>query len=62
MPDRGRTLQADDNAQSLEAVNPVHARVPDVVENLMVQLGERTGRTMHIVDYTGTRRVSVFWW
>jgi pyruvate-ferredoxin/flavodoxin oxidoreductase len=34
-------------------VNPFYARVPAAVEQLMAELGERTGRRMRIVDYTG---------
>ena len=50
---RGTAQNPDVYFQARETVNPFYARVPDVVENLMARLGERTGRTMHIVDYTG---------
>ena len=50
---RGTAQNPDVYFQARETVNPFYARVPDVVENLMARLGERTGRTMHIVDYSG---------
>ena len=50
---RGTAQNPDVYFQARETVNPFYARVPDVVENLMGRLGERTGRTMHIVDYEG---------
>ena len=34
-------------------MNSFYARIPDVVEDAMARLGERTGRRRHIVDYTG---------
>jgi len=49
---RGTAQNPDVYFQARETVNPFYERVPDVVENLMVRLGERTGRTLHIVDYT----------
>src|SRR5262249_38676153 len=36
-----------------QARDPVSARVPEVVEQLMSELGRRPGRPMHIVKYTG---------
>ncbi|WP_137146868.1 pyruvate:ferredoxin (flavodoxin) oxidoreductase [Mycolicibacterium sp. CR10] len=50
---RGTAQNPDVYFQARETVNPFHARVPGVVEDLMARLGERTGRTMHIVDYEG---------
>ncbi len=34
-------------------MNPFYARVPDVVEDAMADLAERTGRRYHVVDYSG---------
>ncbi len=50
---RGTAQNPDTYFQARETVNPFYARVPDVVEELMGELGRRTGRSMHIVDYTG---------
>ena len=50
---RGTAQNPDTYFQARETVNPFYARVPAVVADLMNQLGERTGREMHIVDYTG---------
>ena len=50
---RGTAQNPDVYFQARETVNPFYARVPAVVEDLMARLGERTGRTMHIVDYSG---------
>ena len=50
---RGTAQNPDVYFQARETVNPFYARVPDVVEHLMARLGERTGRTMHVVDYEG---------
>jgi pyruvate-ferredoxin/flavodoxin oxidoreductase len=50
---RGTAQNPDTYFQARETVNPFYARVPGVVEELMTQLGQRTGRPMHIVDYTG---------
>ena len=50
---RGTAQNPDTYFQARETVNPFYARVPAVVADLMDQLGERTGREMHIVDYTG---------
>src|SRR6201995_1502968 len=50
---RGTAQNPDTYFQARETVNPFYARVPDVVENLMDRLGERTGRKMHVVDYAG---------
>ncbi|WP_373138895.1 pyruvate:ferredoxin (flavodoxin) oxidoreductase [Mycobacterium marinum] len=50
---RGTAQNPDTYFQARETVNPFYARVPEVVEGLLRELGERTGRPMHIVDYTG---------
>ena len=50
---RGTAQNPDVYFQARETVNPFYARVPGVVEDLMARLGERTGRKMGIVDYTG---------
>ena len=50
---RGTAQNPDVYFQARETVNPFYARVPGVVEDLMARLGERTGRKMHTVDYTG---------
>ncbi len=50
---RGTAQNPDTYFQARETVNPFYARVPGVVEEMMARLGERTGRRMHIVEYTG---------
>ncbi|BBZ73994.1 pyruvate:ferredoxin (flavodoxin) oxidoreductase [Mycobacterium paraseoulense] len=50
---RGTAQNPDTYFQARETVNPFYARVPEVVEDLMSELGRRTGRPMHIVEYTG---------
>jgi pyruvate-ferredoxin/flavodoxin oxidoreductase len=50
---RGTAQNPDTYFQARETVNPFYARVPAVVEELMAQLGRRTGRELHIVDYAG---------
>jgi pyruvate-ferredoxin/flavodoxin oxidoreductase len=50
---RGTAQNPDTYFQARETVNPFYARVPAVVEELMAQLGQRTGRQLHIVDYAG---------
>ena len=50
---RGTAQNPDVYFQARETVNPFYARVPDVVQDLMARLGERTGRAMSIVDYSG---------
>src|SRR5271165_4024464 len=50
---RGTAQNPDVYFQARETVNPFYARVPGVVEDLLARLGGRTGRKMHIVDYTG---------
>ncbi len=50
---RGTAQNPDTYFQVRETVNPFYARVPAGVAALMHQLGERTGREMRIVEYTG---------
>ena len=50
---RGTAQNPDVYFQARETVNPFYARIPDVVEDAMARVGERTGRRLHIVDYTG---------
>src|SRR6478672_7721693 len=50
---RGTAQNPDVYFQARETVNPFYARVPDAVEAAMERLGERTGRHLHIIDYSG---------
>lgn len=50
---RGTAQNPDVYFQARETVNPFYARVPEVVEDMMSRLAERTGRSMHIVEYSG---------
>ncbi len=50
---RGTAQNPDVYFQARETVNPFYARVPDVVQEAMDQLGERTGRRYGLVDYSG---------
>ena len=50
---RGTAQNPDVYFQARETVNPFYARVADVVEDAMARLGDRTGRRMHVVDYSG---------
>ncbi|HYB37056.1 MAG TPA: pyruvate:ferredoxin (flavodoxin) oxidoreductase, partial [Mycobacterium sp.] len=50
---RGTAQNPDTYFQARETVNPFYARVPAAVEESMAQLGRRTGRELHIVDYAG---------
>jgi pyruvate-ferredoxin/flavodoxin oxidoreductase len=50
---RGTAQNPDVYFQARETVNPFYARVPGAVEDAMAQLRERTGRSYHIVDYSG---------
>ena len=50
---RGTAQNPDVYFQARETVNPFYARVPDVVQDAMDQLGERTGRRYGLVDYSG---------
>ncbi|HEX3005452.1 MAG TPA: pyruvate:ferredoxin (flavodoxin) oxidoreductase [Angustibacter sp.] len=50
---RGTAQNPDVYFQARETVNPFYARVPEVVELVLGELAERTGRPMHVVDYHG---------
>ncbi|HEX2287578.1 MAG TPA: 2-oxoacid:acceptor oxidoreductase family protein, partial [Gaiellaceae bacterium] len=50
---RGTAQNPDVYFQARETVNPFYARIPEVVEDVMTSLGERTGRRMHLVEYSG---------
>jgi pyruvate-ferredoxin/flavodoxin oxidoreductase len=50
---RGTAQNPDVYFQARETVNPFYARIPDVVQGAMDQLGERTGRHYGLVDYSG---------
>ena len=50
---RGTAQNPDVYFQARETVNPFYARVPEVVQEAMDQLGERTGRHYGLVDYSG---------
>ncbi len=50
---RGTAQNPDVYFQARETVNPFYDRVPDVVQDAMDRLGERTGRHYGLVDYTG---------
>ena len=50
---RGTAQNPDVYFQARETVNPFYARTPDIVEDLMTRLAERTGRRFRIVDYAG---------
>ncbi len=50
---RGTAQNPDVYFQARETVNPFYARVPDVVQAAMRQLGDRTGRHYRLVDYSG---------
>ena len=50
---RGTAQNPDVYFQARETVNPFYARIPEVVEDVMTRLGERTGRRLHLVEYSG---------
>ena len=50
---RGTAQNPDVYFQARETVNPFYARVPEVVQAAMTQLGDRTGRPLNLVDYSG---------
>jgi pyruvate-ferredoxin/flavodoxin oxidoreductase len=50
---RGTAQNPDVYFQARETVNPFYARTPDVVEDAMAHLAERTGRRYHVVEYAG---------
>jgi pyruvate-ferredoxin/flavodoxin oxidoreductase len=50
---RGSAQNPDVFFQSREAVNPYYAVVPEIVQQEMTRLGERTGRRYRLFDYVG---------
>src|SRR6476620_7367108 len=50
---RGTAQNPDIYFPARETVNPFYDRTPKVVQDLMDQLAERTGRPMGIVEYSG---------
>jgi pyruvate-ferredoxin/flavodoxin oxidoreductase len=50
---RGTSQNPDVYFQARETVNPFYARVAEVVDDAMARLGERTGRRLHVIDYSG---------
>ena len=50
---RGTAQNPDVYFQARETVNPFYARVAHVVQDAMTRLAERTGRPLHVVDYSG---------
>jgi pyruvate-ferredoxin/flavodoxin oxidoreductase len=50
---RGTAQNPDVYFQARETVNPFYARTPEVVQDAMDRLGDRTGRRYGLVDYSG---------
>jgi pyruvate-ferredoxin/flavodoxin oxidoreductase len=50
---RGTAQNPDVYFQGRETVNPFYTRVPDAVQDAMDRLGNRTGRRLGIVEYSG---------
>ena len=50
---RGSAQNPDVFFQAREACNPFYADVPDIVQQKMDDLAERTGRSYHLVEYVG---------
>jgi pyruvate-ferredoxin/flavodoxin oxidoreductase len=50
---RGTAQNPDVYFQARETVNPFYAACPDVVQTVMDQFGQLTGRTYHLFDYHG---------
>ena len=50
---RGSAQNPDVFFQAREAANPFHMAVPDIVQETMDRLAERTGRAYHLFDYVG---------
>ena len=50
---RGTAQNPDVYFQARETVNPFYARLPDVVQEMMDRLAERTGRSYRLVEYSG---------
>ena len=50
---RGTAQNPDVYFQARETVNPFYARVAGTVEDTMGRFAERTGRPLHLVEYSG---------
>jgi pyruvate-ferredoxin/flavodoxin oxidoreductase len=50
---RGTAQNPDVHFQARETVNPFYERAPEIVQGVMDELGERTGRRYGLVDYAG---------
>jgi pyruvate-ferredoxin/flavodoxin oxidoreductase len=50
---RGTAQNPDVFFQSREAANPFHLAVPEIVQDAMRRLGDRTGRRYDLVEYAG---------
>src|SRR5450759_4513124 len=50
---RGTSQNPDVYFQARETSNPFYARTPEIVQDAMARLGERTGRRYGLVDYSG---------
>ncbi|HET8619398.1 MAG TPA: 2-oxoacid:acceptor oxidoreductase family protein, partial [Acidimicrobiales bacterium] len=50
---RGTAQNPDVFFQSREAANPFHLAVPEIVQDAMRRLGDRTGRLYDLVEYAG---------
>jgi pyruvate-ferredoxin/flavodoxin oxidoreductase len=50
---RGTAQNPDVYFQARETVNPFYARTPDLVQDAMDRLAERTGRQYRLVEYSG---------
>ncbi|WP_462414553.1 pyruvate:ferredoxin (flavodoxin) oxidoreductase [Eisenbergiella tayi] len=50
---RGTTQNPDIFFQEREAINPFYQRLPEIVQNYMDRLGEKTGRHYKLFDYYG---------
>ncbi|MGB0091588.1 MAG: pyruvate:ferredoxin (flavodoxin) oxidoreductase [Solirubrobacteraceae bacterium] len=50
---RGTAQNPDVYFQARETVNPFYSRTPEVVQDAMDRLGERTGRRYRLIEYTG---------
>ncbi len=57
---RGTAQNPDVFFQAREACNPYHDAVPGIVQEVMDELAERTGRRYHLVDYTARRTPSAW--
>ncbi|MGZ6545031.1 MAG: pyruvate:ferredoxin (flavodoxin) oxidoreductase [Actinomycetota bacterium] len=50
---RGSAQNPDVFFQAREAANPFHSAVPDIVQETMDRVADRTGRAYHLFDYVG---------